>query len=226
MGDNGFNRVNRVSIIFKMEELNQCKMTMSERRKLAHFLADTKIQDVSEIDYTLRVQYMNYLECYLITKKHKQAYVKAMDKAKWLGLERKAQQEQFGKRKPSYRNTKLYLPYFLDVEIAKTFYYVRNEEVLFWDFTLPVPEKLKRQIYTVLLACLYENKQRIGVRNNQFLWPLKSLYEYCVCRQLWDLQQLEEAKAAGKTMNNLQLMMEIMGVSTKEELMKMLMEEV
>lgn len=37
--------------------------------------------------------------------------------------------------------------------------------------------------------------------------------------------RVAKAKAAGKAMNNLQLMMEIMGVSTKEELMKMLMED-
>lgn len=37
--------------------------------------------------------------------------------------------------------------------------------------------------------------------------------------------KVAKAKAAGKQMNNLQLMMEIMGVSTKEELMKMLMED-
>lgn len=37
--------------------------------------------------------------------------------------------------------------------------------------------------------------------------------------------RVAKARAAGKPMNNLQLMMEIMGVFTKEELMKMLMEE-
>ena len=37
--------------------------------------------------------------------------------------------------------------------------------------------------------------------------------------------RVAKAKAAGKPMNNLQLMMEIMGVSTKEELMKILMED-
>lgn len=37
--------------------------------------------------------------------------------------------------------------------------------------------------------------------------------------------RVAKAKAAGKSMNNLQLMMEIMGVSTREELMKILMED-
>ena len=37
--------------------------------------------------------------------------------------------------------------------------------------------------------------------------------------------RVAKAKATGKAMNNLQLMMEIMGVSTKEELMKMLMDD-
>lgn len=37
--------------------------------------------------------------------------------------------------------------------------------------------------------------------------------------------RVAKAKAAGKSMNNLQLMMEIMGVSTKEELMKMLVDD-
>ena len=37
--------------------------------------------------------------------------------------------------------------------------------------------------------------------------------------------RVAKAKATGKSMNNLQLMMEIMGVSTKEELMKMLMDD-
>lgn len=37
--------------------------------------------------------------------------------------------------------------------------------------------------------------------------------------------RVAKVKASGKSMNNLQLMMEIMGVSTKEELMKMLMED-
>lgn len=37
--------------------------------------------------------------------------------------------------------------------------------------------------------------------------------------------RVAKAKAAGKAMNNIQLMMEIMGVSTKEELMKILLED-
>ena len=37
--------------------------------------------------------------------------------------------------------------------------------------------------------------------------------------------KIAKAKATGKSMSNVQLMMEIMGVSTKEELMKMLLED-
>lgn len=37
--------------------------------------------------------------------------------------------------------------------------------------------------------------------------------------------RVAKAKATGKAINNLQLMMEIMGVSTKKELMKMLMDD-
>lgn len=182
------------SYAYWMEELTPCRLQINEHRKLAHFLSHTDLTDLFEIDYPLRAAYESFLNSHL--KGEKQRYVKAMDRAKLLSLWKKEEKVKVLKKRVPYQNEKLYLPYFPVYEIAESFYYARKKEELLWDFSLSVPESLKRQIYTVLLYSLYESKNRHD-RQLRFLAPLRCLYSYCIKNRVWDLEQLEEEDVAG-----------------------------
>jgi len=163
--------------------------------RLCKFLAANEISDMGKIDYPLRCLYEAYLQDTIASSKVLE-YVKAMDRAKLYALEQQEQASAFSNRPLPFREEQIFLLYYPCTTIARSFYYIRDKEELLWDFTLPVSLKLRKQIHFLLMKALHEVPDHHR-RRNEYLMPLKWLYEYCQKMGIEDLELLEEAHVEG-----------------------------
>ena len=91
--------------------------------------------------------------------------------------------------RPEYADTILYMPYHPDISIAESFYKEANKKLLVWDFTKKAPQKMKRQVFTILHYFIEHaaNRERMHAQ----LGGLLRLYDFCVNEQIEDLEKLE-----------------------------------
>lgn len=156
--------------------------------KTIQYLMLRDVKSLEHIDYSLRCDYVKFLESTGI-KKIKD-YVKVLDCLKLWTIEQKNCENQLQKRTLRFSETPIFLGYHPDYAMAMTFYYIREKEELVFDFSLSAPKKMKRQIFDILNACL-EKTCNSKNRRELYIVPLKKLYLYCVAYQLEDIQSLE-----------------------------------
>lgn len=162
----------------------------SPGRKALTFLMVLGITSFSEIDATARHAYDEYLSLALPSK-HTE-YLKALDQMVLSEIEKIT-----FVRTPSYENKALFLGYYPDPYIAKRLYYTARKEFLYFDFSLPAPTVMKRQIFQILNHDLTKIKDRTNHYMIQhFITPLFYLYGYCVSAGIEDIKQItdEEVK--------------------------------
>lgn len=157
-------------------------------RKALTFLYALGITSLSEITADTRKAYEEYLELSVPSKVIE--YIKYLDRMVLSEIEKIT-----FVREPAYENKLFYLVYYPDIKVAKSFYYTARKEFLFFDFSLPAPILMKKQIFRILLSDLSE----IENRNNHymvqhFITPLYYLYDFCVKNQIPDLKQITLAE--------------------------------
>lgn len=166
-----------------MQECPEIKST--PRNHIKRFFVEYGVYRLSEIDYSLRLEYEGYL-------KRNKASVSAMvclhvfDRIKLFAME-KEMQTMTGRKKYElkYEDRVLFLPYFPEIEIAKQFIMARDKEGLVWDFTRRCSRQLKKQIFICLnnILSTYENWER-----KEKLKALQDLYGYCGQKGIEDLE--------------------------------------
>ena len=95
-----------------------------------------------------------------------------------------------------YEKQVMFLPYIPDQDLAAEFEYIHDKSELVWDFSRNASEKLKRQIFQVLCYAL-ENIKDGKDRRVRYLLPLKWLYEFCIEKEIGDIECLEIAQIQG-----------------------------
>lgn len=161
----------------------------SKARKALVFLMALQIEDLNDISGEIRIRYEEYLKESVPSKVTE--YLKALDVLKISKLEKMTFQRDI-----PYENKLLYLGYYKDPEIAKRFYYTARKEFLYFDFSLPAPPSLKKQIFQILKEDLSHIEERSNHYMMQhFITPLFYLYDYCVKEGIADLKQVTKAQA-------------------------------
>lgn len=157
-------------------------------RKALTFLYALGITSLSEITADTRKAYEEYLELSVPSKVIE--YIKYLDRMVLSEIEKIT-----FVREPAYENRLFYLVYYPDIKIAKRFYYTARKEFLFFDFSLPAPVLMKKQIFRILLSDLSEIENRKNHYMVQhFITPLYYLYDFCVKNQILDLKQITLAE--------------------------------
>lgn len=171
------------------EELESCP-GIEKRwiKKLAEFLVWSGIENISEMDYPLRVEYESYLET---TPQWKKICLKTFDKVVQYEIQ-KQMQTLSGKQKYKwqYRNQIIFLLYHPNQEIVSEFEVARKSDILIWDFHKNCAEKLKRQIFGGLDYIL-QNCTNMKVKRKKLL-TLQYFYAFCVENDIADVERLEE----------------------------------
>lgn len=157
-------------------------------RKALTFLYALGITSLSEITADTRKAYEEYLELSVPSKVIE--YIKYLDRMVLSEIEKIT-----FVRVPAYENKLFYLVYYPDIKVAKRFYYTARKEFLFFDFSLPAPILMKKQIFRILLSDLSEIENRKNHYMVQhFITPLYYLYDFCVKNQIPDLKQITLAE--------------------------------
>lgn len=88
------------------------------------------------------------------------------------------------------RNERIYLPEYFTGRIANSFDLERDKDILFWDFSTDVCETVKRQIEWIL-SHIVKNIKNSEECRNQYLFPLKVLFQYAEEAKLSDILLME-----------------------------------
>lgn len=158
-------------------------------RKLIEFLADQEIQHISQMDYTLRRKYELYMSR-VVKPNVLFRYIKVFDNVKQKYIQDRmktltGRQECQWK----YKNEILFIPYHSDQKIVQSVENVKNRSNMVWNFQINHSEKMKRQIFAILEFIL-ENYEPSRIRAYK-LTGLQLFYEYCIIKQIEDINYLE-----------------------------------
>lgn len=159
-------------------------------RKAETYLLSHGIYATQDIDFELRSAYEIYLTQFIAASKINE-YLKVLDLIKLNAIKRECEKFPFRNRKLSFSEKKIFLLYHPDYKLAMSFYYLRDKEELLFDFTLPAPIKMKRQVFGMLNHILINITNRHD-RRERFLVPLKLLYQFCREQNIEDLERFEE----------------------------------
>lgn len=175
-------------------ELNECaEADATGKNHVRNFMVANGIWHISDLNYPLRKQFEALLQKNYSDNACRK-YLRAYDRIKQYSINKELQIFAKGKyRYPQYRNEIFYLPYYPDPDLNEQFLYVSKKEILLWDFTMDVPETIKRQIFTVLCDTVRTQwpKQRITER----LSGLMDVYHYCCNEAIKDIEQMELEQA-------------------------------
>lgn len=174
-----------------LEEIRQCEgIEMPLTGNIKNFLIRKGIHHIREIDYPIREKYEQYL---LEEKKPEQAlrYLKTMDRIRQFYI--RQEMKQFANSRKyhlRYEQQILFLPYLPDQKLAMEFDKVRDKTELVWDFSIEAPEKMKKQIFQVLIYVL-KNVKDAKDRRVRFLLPMQWMYQYCIKERIEDIETME-----------------------------------
>lgn len=154
-------------------------------RKCITFLYASGIGSISGITAETRRSYEEYLLLSVPAKFTE--YLKVIDKMVISEIEKATI-----KRPLLFRNKLLYLGYHPDIDIARRLYYTARKEFLYFDFSLPAPITLKKQIFLLLT----EDISRMEKISNHyflqhFITPLYYLYDFCLKNGIEDIKQID-----------------------------------
>lgn len=167
-------------------ECNALDLKKEVRSKVIFFLSIHHINHISEITPTLRQEYVSYLD--YIGLRKTQELIRGFDSVKLSTIE--ADMNSLRKKEFTYENELMYLGYHPNYKIASKYRYTQRREPLFFDFSLDVPEILKKQIFETLKFVVEEFNERDNhYRIQHFILPLWNLYNFCVEYEITDMTQ-------------------------------------
>ncbi len=158
------------------------------------FLSINHIESLDGITATLRKEYEKYL--LLTGSKKANEYIKVLDHLKVISIKEAYE----GLKKPTfeYKPELIFLAYHPNPTIAETYEYTQKKEPLFFDFSLPASDTLKRQVFS-LLKFFVEEREEISThyRIQQCITPLWNFYNYCVMCGVEDINKLTKQEVDG-----------------------------
>lgn len=183
----GFHKIK--DFLTLQDEIERCEeVNPTERNRVYHFLMESNIHSVKEIDYRIRCQYEAYLET---TVKQVGWGLKALDKIKVFDIREKNNGIRSGKEGLRYQDQVLFLKYHQDYDIAMKFSYTRDLNIVLWDFSVKTSRGLKKQIFKVINYALAEISNLDELRKG-YLMPLQFFYRYCVEHDIEDIFLMEQ----------------------------------
>lgn len=93
-------------------------------------------------------------------------------------------------KKKGTLNNKIFLPDYFPGRIANSFDLERDKDILLWDFSTDASETVKKQMEW-LLGHIVKNIKDREKRRNQYLFPLKFLFEYTEETKILDILLME-----------------------------------
>ncbi len=175
------------------QELAECvELKGSHRNKLEQYMIANEIWSIYELDYEWRVEYQKFID-ERMTPASARAYMKCFDRVKRHANKSQMRIMMNGKEvRPAYKNELLYLPHHPNESVALRFDNTAGKQDFLWDFTINAPEQLKRQVYSILHYAL-ENMDTVSAETNRTrLAGLRYLYDYCVRKNISDIEQMEQ----------------------------------
>jgi len=171
------------------------------RRRVCTFLMLEGVHSAEQIDCRIREEYAQFLHHTVSTDFDE--YMKALDilKLDWIKGINDLKKQQILLNLQKHPDRKVFLLYYPDYGIARSFYYTQVKEELVFDFSLDVSQMLKSQVCRMLLHVLddhpYKDNRDRHDRRERFLIPLQLLYNYCVDAGISDIQRLEKEDING-----------------------------
>lgn len=169
--------------------------------KVRKFMETHGIWELSELDYHWRQEFARELRNEVSQYSYEE-YLKAFDHLKRYSLRKKERfQIERSLSKYPYENSLLFLPYHPVQDLVKRIDHMPVRAEWVWDFSLPAPEMMKRQIYICLNGILKKDGDLLHVR----LAFLHLLYQFCVKEQVTDIEMigLEQTQAYRKFLKEL-----------------------
>lgn len=180
----------RTTVIVEIDEL---ELREEIRSKVIFFLSIHHINHISEIDASLRQQFVSYLD---YTGRSKSSeLIRGFDSVKIHSI--KEDMNSLREKKLIFKNELLYLGYHPNYEIASKYLYTQRRDPLFFDFSLDASETMKRQIFDTLNFVTAEYNDRDNhYRIQHFILPLWNLYNFCVEHKVTDMTQFSSIQEA------------------------------
>ena len=91
------------------------------------------------------------------------------------------------------RNERIYLPEYFTGRMAESFDLEKDKDILSWDFSADISETVKYQVEWILCHIAKHIKNR-EERRNQYLLPLKFLFQYAEEAKLLDVLRMEKVQ--------------------------------
>lgn len=91
------------------------------------------------------------------------------------------------------RNNQIYLPDYFTDRMAKSFDLERDKAILLWDFSADASETVKKQVEWIL-GHIVKNIKNSEECRNQYLFPLKFLFQYAEEAKISDILLMETAQ--------------------------------
>lgn len=171
------------------EELSECTEVIGTRRnKVKAFMAEHGIWHISELDYSLREAFHDYLEGEVRPVSYS-SYEKAFDRIKQHSLRNQLREIKGKNQKLMYENQLLFLPYHPNQKLVSRFEQTQKKADLVWDFRVNAPENMKRQIFQILFY-LIETIQT-GKQLQRQMNALQIFYQYCLEKKIEDIGTME-----------------------------------
>ena len=169
-----------------IDEIDELDLREDIRSKVIFFLSIHHINHISEIDASLRQQFVSYLDYIGYSKSSE--IIRGFDSLKIHSI--KEDMTSLREKKLTYKDELLYLGYHPNYEIASKYLYTQKRDPLFFDFSLDVSETMKRQIFETLNFVTTEYNDRDNhYRIQHFILPLWNLYNFCVEHKVADMTQ-------------------------------------
>ena len=143
---------------------------------------------LDNLDYSWRLKFAEEIGTAVNTQKLA-GYLKAFDHFKQYAM-RKEKRFSIDRRidKYPYKNEVLFLPYHPIQELVVRMDAAPERADWLWDFSLPAPELMKRQIYICLNYFLKEDRDTKTLRRH--LPALHMFYHFCTEKQIPDVEQI------------------------------------
>ncbi len=173
-------------------ECAEVKRPRGQKEAVIDFMIAEGIEHIADLDYSARVAFENIVVA-SFREEARRHYMHTFDKIKLFALSKDVLVMQNGKAvRPPYANTVLYLAYHPNPDIRIQFRKTTVKKDLAWDFTIQAPERMKRQVYSILHYIL-ENRESSSSENDRIhLLGLRYLYDFCVSEGISDIEQMEQ----------------------------------
>ncbi len=155
--------------------------------KLFAFLAERGIGAVSEITFSVRMEYKRFIEI-STQKAHRYELINLIDRVKLNNI-KELSSKSFGNENIAFSESEIYLPYWPEYAIAYSFYHANDKEAYVYDFSVKASMVLKQQVFS-LLEYVLKNNHNSHDRNLRFLRPLAVFYRFCCENGIQDVAMI------------------------------------